>query len=311
MVTHNITLNVKQQGPIDTGIEVTQGDYGQVRLVMRVKDDDSYITNATGAEIVFSIPNGYFVVGNVTVSSGTYTYIFAGNELQCPGKIAATLTLKFADGRVSSCTFTFECRYNPAYDRRIQAGPYVAELEKLKQQAQEQVEYLETLIEQLQGDFDATVLTRADLVNNGLAANAGIAALDAVQANPNIKDTLAYKIDRLNSNLKNTLYIGTYDQTFINIDFRNLNDSIYSDKIPVFMFGTNNSTALILLILVSFANTESGSRIITSVKICNVANENGSTITVTISDLKTYFTINGLGNWGYFCFIAPPGIYIR
>ena len=184
-------------------------------------------------------------------------------------------------------------------------------MEKLKQQAQEQVEYLETLIEQLQGDFDATVLTRADLVNNGLAANAGIAALDAVQANPNIKDTLAYKIDLLNSNLKNTLYIGTYDQTFINIDFRNLNDSIYSDKVPVFMFGTNNSTALILLILVSFANTESGSRIITSVKICNVANENGSTITVTISDLKTYFTINGLGNWGYFYFIAPPGIYIR
>lgn len=214
MVTHNITLNVKQQGPIDTGIEVTQGDYGQVRLVMRVKDDDSYITNATGAEIVFSIPNGYFVVGNVTVSSGTYTYIFAGNELQYPGKIAATLTLKFADGRVSSCTFTFECRYNPAYDRRIQAGPYVAELEKLKQQAQEQVEYLETLIEQLQGDFDATVLTRADLVNNGLAANAGIAALDAVQANPNIKDTLAYKIDRLNSKLsiKSTTVTKTTDE---------------------------------------------------------------------------------------------------
>ena len=123
--------------------------------------------------------------------------------------------------------------------------------------------------------------------------------------------TSCFSFSQLNSNLKNTLYIGTYDQTFINIDFRNLNDSIYSDKVPVFMFGTNNSTALILLILVSFANTESGSRIITSVKICNVANENGSTITVTISDLKTYFTINGLGNWGYFYFIAPPGIYIR
>lgn len=231
MVTHNITLNVKQQGPIDTGIEVTQGDYGQVRLVMRVKDDDSYITNATGAEIVFSIPNGYFVVGNVTVSSGTYTYIFAGNELQCPGKIAATLTLKFADGRVSSCTFTFECRYNPAYDRRIQAGPYVAELEKLKQQAQEQVEYLETLIEQLQGDFDATVLTRADLVNNGLAANAGIAALDAVQANPNIKDTLAYKIDRLNSNLdelNNGLGEASSDLDELN---RNMSKKLPSDMI--------------------------------------------------------------------------------
>lgn len=196
MVTHNITLNVKQQGPIDTGIEVTQGDYGKVQFVMRVKDDDSYITDATSAELIFGRPDGYYVAGIASVNAGTYTYVFAGNELQCPGKMAAVLTLGFADGRVSSCGFTFNCRYNPAYDRRVEAGPYIAELEKIRQQAQEQVDYLESLITQLQADLGSTALTRADLANHGLTSEAGLVAMDAIQANPNIVDTLAYKIAR-------------------------------------------------------------------------------------------------------------------
>lgn len=119
-------------------------------------------------------------------------------------------------------------------------------------------------------------------------------------------------IETLNSNcLKNTSYIGTYDKTKVDIGFENLENSIYGDKIPIFMFGTNNSKALILLILVSFANTESGSRIITSIRIYNIADELGDPITTTINGAKTYFTITGLSAWGYFSFIAPPGIYIR
>ena len=45
MVEHNIVLNVKQGGPVDTGIEVTQGDYGKVKLLIRVKDNEEYIKN--------------------------------------------------------------------------------------------------------------------------------------------------------------------------------------------------------------------------------------------------------------------------
>lgn len=202
MVNHNILLNVKQAGPLDTGIEVTQGDYGQVQFLMRVKDDDAFITNATEAKMVFNIPSGYIVEGDASISAGTYTYVFKGNELQSAGKIATVLTLTLPGGRVSSCGFTFNCRYNPLFDRGIDAGPYLSELENIKQQAQAQVDYLNALIQQLQGDLGETVLTRADLVNNALATTPGIAALDAVMGKTlSDKDAnLQQQITQLNSN---------------------------------------------------------------------------------------------------------------
>lgn len=203
MVNHNILLNVKQAGPLDTGIEVTQGDYGQVQFLMRVKDDDAFITNATEAKMAFNIPSGYIVEGDASISAGTYTYVFKGNELQSAGKIAAVLTLTLPGGRVSSCGFTFNCRYNPLFDRGIDAGPYLSELENIKQQAQAQVDYLNALIQQLQGDLGETVLTRADLVNNALATTPGIAALDAVMGKTlSDKDAdLQQQITQVNSNL--------------------------------------------------------------------------------------------------------------
>ena len=40
MVDHSILLNIKQHGPVESGIAVTQGDHGKTRLAMRVKDGD-------------------------------------------------------------------------------------------------------------------------------------------------------------------------------------------------------------------------------------------------------------------------------
>ena len=231
MVTYNVELNIKQDGVVDTGIEVTQGDFGEVQLLIRVKDDDSYIMNAVGAEVVFNLPNGYIVTGNATISAGTYTYVFKGNELQSAGKIVAVLTLTFSDGRVSSCSFIFNCRYNSLYDRRIPAGVYITELEAIKEQAQTQVNYLNALIDALQGSLGGTALTRSDLsvakdetiagihaadavaikeiydkfqsylpmtslVNNALATVPGVAALDAAMGK-----TLQDQITQQNSNL--------------------------------------------------------------------------------------------------------------
>lgn len=231
MVSYNVELNIKQDGAVDTGIKVTQGDFGEVQLLIRVKDDDSYIMDAVGAEIVFNLPNGYIVTGNATISAGTYTYVFKGNELQSAGKIAAVLTLSFSDGRVSSCGFIFNCRYNPLYDRRIPAGSYITELEAIKEQAQAQVNYLNALIDAVQRSFEGTALTRNDLsvakdetiagihaadavtikeiydkfqgylpmtslINNALATVPGVAALDATMGK-----TLQDQITLLNSNL--------------------------------------------------------------------------------------------------------------
>ena len=248
MVTYNVELNIKQDGVVDTGIEVTQGDFGEVQLLIRVKDDDSYIMNAVGAEVVFNLPNGYIVTGNATISAGTYTYVFKGNELQSAGKIVAVLTLTFSDGRVSSCSFIFNCRYNSLYDRRIPAGVYITELEAIKEQAQAQVNYLNALIDALQGSLGGTALTRSDLsvakdetiagihaadavaikeiydkfqsylpmtslVNNALATVPGVAALDAAMGK-----ALQDQITQQNSNFVSGSYIGNGDPTKRSID---------------------------------------------------------------------------------------------
>lgn len=136
MITHNITLNVKNQNVVNTGIAVSQGDKGKVKLIIYVKDGDNYLSGAVSAEIAFNTPNGYIVTGNAVVENNSYTYVFEGNELQAAGDISAVITLTFQDGRVSSCGFAFYCRYNPMYDRNIDAGPYFGEIEALKSAAE-------------------------------------------------------------------------------------------------------------------------------------------------------------------------------
>ena len=136
MITHNITLNVKNQNAVNTGIAVSQGDKGKVKFVIYVKDGDNYLSGAVSAEIAFNTPNGYIVTGNAVVENNSYTYVFEGNELQAAGDISAVITLTFQDGRVSSCGFAFYCRYNPMYDRNIDAGPYFGEIEALKSAAE-------------------------------------------------------------------------------------------------------------------------------------------------------------------------------
>lgn len=136
MITHNITLNVKNQNVVNTGIAVSQGDKGKVKLIIYVKDGDNYLSGAVSAEIAFNTPNGYIVTGNAVVENNSYTYVFEGNELQAAGDISAVITLTFPDGRVSSCGFAFYCRYNPMYDRNIDAGPYFGEIESLKSAAE-------------------------------------------------------------------------------------------------------------------------------------------------------------------------------
>lgn len=37
MVNYDIDLNTKYSDPIDTGIYLTQGDYGQIQFTLRVK----------------------------------------------------------------------------------------------------------------------------------------------------------------------------------------------------------------------------------------------------------------------------------
>ncbi len=151
MTTYVVVLNIKQEKAIETGISVSQGDYGQIEFVIRVKDDDDYILDAKSAIITFNTPNGEVVKGNLAGTQGTYHYTIQGNELLSPGKIVATVTLIYENGRKSSCSFNFYNRYNPLYDRGTPARSYVPEIEKIKKDGEEAVKYIENLI--ATGDF--------------------------------------------------------------------------------------------------------------------------------------------------------------
>ena len=151
MTDYTVVLNIKQREAIETGISVSQGDYGQVGFTIRVKDDDSYIVDAVSAFIVFLTADSRMVEGGLTGTSGTYGYIIQGTELQTPGKVSATVTLVYDDGRKSSCGFIFHCRYNPHFDRNTPAKSYVPEIERIKREGEETIEYLRNLV--ASGDY--------------------------------------------------------------------------------------------------------------------------------------------------------------
>lgn len=179
MNTYYIELDFVRAEIKETGIAISQGDYGRVKFSIAVKKDGEIITDAVSADISFQLTNGYIVQGVLSGAAGLYDYIFQGNELQAPGKTIATVTLNYADGRTSSEAFSFDVRYNPLYGRFINAGPYITDLENIKSQAQAYVEYLEKLIEQIKQEMGQTALTKESLANNFDVTEEGVKALDA------------------------------------------------------------------------------------------------------------------------------------
>ena len=179
MNTYYIELDFVRAEIKETGIAISQGDYGRVKFSIAVKKDGEIITDAASADISFQLTNGYIVQGVLSGAAGVYDYIFQGNELQAPGKTIATVTLNYADGRTSSEAFSFDVRYNPLYGRFIDAGPYITDLENIKSQAQTYVEYLEKLIEQIKLEMGQTALTKESLANNFDITEEGVKALDA------------------------------------------------------------------------------------------------------------------------------------
>lgn len=167
MIKHNIELDIKQLESIKTGIAVSQGDFGNVEFIIKIKNDGIYITDAENASIIFILPNGHIIEGTAIINNDTISYIFKGNELQCAGKIQSIITLKYNNGRISTCGFTFTVRYNPIFDEHINAGTYITSLEKIKETAQEQVKYLEQLISEAGNRADEVLEEFNNKLENG------------------------------------------------------------------------------------------------------------------------------------------------
>ena len=249
MNTYYVELDFVRAEIKETGIAVSQGDYGRIKFSLAVKKDGEIITDATSADISFQLTNGYIVQGKLSGSAGLYDYVFQGNELQAPGKTIATVTLNYTDGRTSSEAFSFDVRYNPLYSRLINAGSYIPELENIKAQAETYVEYLGGLIEQIKQEMGQTALTKESLANNFDVSDPGLKALDAAagrtlnlskmdktniinngltteegyaadarQLNPNITNTLAWQVAKTNSDL--TVKSGIINSSYMDIIWR-------------------------------------------------------------------------------------------
>ncbi|NNJ32451.1 BppU family phage baseplate upper protein [Lacrimispora defluvii] len=182
-MNYDIELNANDSSVLETQYVFTQGDYGQIQFSIRVKVNGSYVTNAQRAYIVFTLPNGYVVTGaDMSKSVATYTYPFQGNELQVPGTILADVKLVYTDGQISSNKFSFICRYDPLHDKSFNAGPYISQLQQIVDEGQTKIDYLQSLIEILQGEVGATGLTKNDLQSTRNPVATGLKAIDAYLA---------------------------------------------------------------------------------------------------------------------------------
>ena len=177
---YNLILNFKRSEILQTDIVFSQGDYGKAMLRLSCRDDDAPITGAQSATISFSTPNGYLVTGELMGGDGGYTYSFKGNELQAPGRITATVSLKWADGRLSSCLFAFKCRALQG-GASVDSGNFLTEVDQVVQEAKAKIAELQKLIEQLKPGISSTALTKADLQNDLTQSQPGLKALDALQ----------------------------------------------------------------------------------------------------------------------------------
>lgn len=206
-MNYDVVLNANDSTTFETQYAFTQGDYGQIQFSIRVKADGQYVTNAQRAYIVFSLSNGMIVTGaDMPKSVATYTYVFKGNELQSPGKVVADVKLVYANGQISSNKFTFMCRFDPLADKSVPAAPYITVLQQIVDEGQEKINYLQTLIDAMQGGIGATALTRNDLQNTRNPVSAGAKAIDA-----NMAQYLLLKSDLINNALATTAGVAPLD----------------------------------------------------------------------------------------------------
>ncbi len=126
--------------------------------------------------------------------------------MQSPGKVVANVKLVYANGQISSNKFTFICRFDPLADKSVPAAPYITVLQQIVDEGQEKIDYLQALIDSLQGGIGATALTRNDLQNTRNPISAGAKAIDAQMA-----QYLLLKSDLVNNALATTAGVAPLD----------------------------------------------------------------------------------------------------
>ena len=193
MVNYDIELSTKYNEPIDTGICLTQGDYGQIQFTLRVKNDGVYVTDAVSATINIRLENRIPVVGNLIKSGNGYIYKLLGNELSIPGKAVSDVKFKYSDGRTSSCKFIYHVSEDIINESSLDAGGYIGKLDQLEADAEDLI----TQLVQYENIYPRTVKATEDAEKS--AHDAEISASNANRAASNAESIRNDLVSRLQS----------------------------------------------------------------------------------------------------------------
>lgn len=115
---YTVVLDLTDDGCIETGWRLKQGDSGLSKIVAKVVNNgvDAYDPDLT-PEIAFKRADGNSVLSTMVANDGYYEYTFVGNEISVAGRVVMDVTFADSESRISTCSARFEVVENPAgYD---------------------------------------------------------------------------------------------------------------------------------------------------------------------------------------------------
>lgn len=115
---YTVVLDLTDDGCIETGWRLKQGDSGLSKIVAKVVNNgvDAFDPSAT-PEIAFKRADGNSVLSTMVANNGYYEYTFVGNEISVAGRVVMDVTFTDSESRISTCSARFEVVENPAgYD---------------------------------------------------------------------------------------------------------------------------------------------------------------------------------------------------
>lgn len=107
MINYTVKLDLTDNGVLNTGWRIKQGDYREVAIIVKIANNGETYFPDEAPSIVFRRPDGKSIIGQMSKSvNQTYSYMLIGNELAIAGQIV--MDVKF-DDRLSSASCIFEC----------------------------------------------------------------------------------------------------------------------------------------------------------------------------------------------------------
>lgn len=132
---YNLVLNPNKCKSIESGIVLSQGDFGAV-FKIKVEELDTASTTCT---IAFRKKSGSVEATGLTASAGVYSYALRGTELDTPGRVVCDL--KFKEGtskRISTASFIFDVVPDTLNGLHEEAHSYSDSILQMRQQIVEE-----------------------------------------------------------------------------------------------------------------------------------------------------------------------------